>query len=298
MTRRKRFGSITSSCYINSFILSVVMALKNSQKILFIGFLLLTGGFLQTHAQNLDVPYVPTPNDVVEKMLDLADVHSSDYVIDLGSGDGRIVIAAANRGAVGHGVDLDPERVEEARENARNAGVDDRVIFLQEDIFETDFSQASVVTMYLLSSVNEKLRPSLLKNLRPGTRIVSHSFDMGDWKPDNFVRYSNRNIYYWVIPAKVGENWQWVTNGGQFEMAAKQEYQEVNVMASIDNRSLKTLEATLKGKRIKLILQDDTNDTRYIFSGVVENKEIIGTAQIHKKGSKTIEQWSAMMKDE
>lgn len=135
-------------------------------------------------SQDLDVPYVPTPNDVVERMLDMVDVQPSDYVIDLGSGDGRIVIAAAKRGANGHGIDLDPKRIAEAKENASKAGVNDQIMFMQQNIFETDFSEASVVTMYLLPSVNQKLRPVLLDKLQPGTKIVSHSFDMGDWKPD------------------------------------------------------------------------------------------------------------------
>lgn len=251
--------------------------------------------FFQIQAQDLDVPYVPTPNDVVEKMLDLADVGSGDYVIDLGSGDGRIVIAAAKRGAVGHGVDLNPTRVAEAKENAQAEGVAGRVMFLQEDIFETDFGEASVVTMYLLSSVNEKLRPSLLENLRPGTRVVSHSFDMGDWKPDEALRYSNRNIYYWIIPAKVGESWKWETNGERFSMEAKQEYQEINVKINAGNRSFTTEEAILKGKRINLIANDEENGTRYIYSGLVENDKIDGIVQVHSENSHHIEKWSATL---
>jgi ribosomal protein L11 methylase PrmA len=129
-------------------------------------------------AQELDVPYVSTPHSVVEEMLDVANVGTDDYVIDLGCGDGRIVIAAAERGAYGHGIDLDPERIREARKNAKAAGVQDKVMFLQEDLFKTDFSRANVITMYLLSSVNLKLRPILLERLEPGTKIVSHNFDM------------------------------------------------------------------------------------------------------------------------
>lgn len=259
------------------------------------GFILLL--VFQTHAQNLDVPYVPTPNDVVERMLDLADVAPGDYVIDLGSGDGRIVIAAAKRGAVGHGVDLNPERVREARENAELEGVSDRIMFLQEDIFETDFNKASVVTMYLLTSVNRELRPTLLEKLRPGTRVVSHSFDMGEWKPDDFQRYANRNIYFWVIPAKVGENWKWETNGEPFTMAAKQEFQEINVQLFIGNRSITTEEAILRGDRINLIAFDQENDTRYVFSGRVENNAIDGTVQVHDGDSHHIEEWSTMLSE-
>lgn len=148
-----------------------------------------------TNAQNLDVPYVSTPPGVVEKMLDVAHVGSGDYVIDLGCGDGRIVIAAAQRGAFGHGLDLDPERIREAEENARQAGVKDKVMFLQQDIFNADFSRANVITMYLLRSINLKLRPILLDSLEPGTKIVSHNFDMGDWKPDKHIRLDDSGVF-------------------------------------------------------------------------------------------------------
>lgn len=148
--------------------------------------LILTFKVQQGVAQNddPDVPYVPTPDRVVERMLDVAQVNSSDYVIDLGSGDGRIVIKAGERGAHGHGVEIDSEKVQMARQNAREAGVEDKVMFLKEDLFKTDFSKASVITMYLLPSVMDRLVPSLLQDLEPGTRIVSHDFDMKGWLPD------------------------------------------------------------------------------------------------------------------
>ena len=247
----------------------------------------------QTQAQNLDVPYVPTPNDVLEQMLDLANVTEGDYVIDLGSGDGRIVIAAAKRGAVGHGVDLDPERVAEARENAESEGVSDRVMFLEGDIFETDFSKASVITLYLLSSVNQELRPLLFENLRPGTRIVSHSFDMGDWEPDNAIEFANRDLYFWIIPADAAGNWQWKTNGEDFSMTVEQEFQEISTQMNRGNRSLSTEEATLKGDRINLIVQNEGNNTRYIYSGIIDSNSINGTVQVHGSNSSHIEEWSA-----
>lgn len=153
---------------------------------------------------HLDVPYVPTPSDVVEAMLTLADIHKGDIMYDLGCGDGRIVIAATKQyGARATGIDIDPQRIKEARENAEKEGVADRAKFRQEDLFTTDFHDADVVTLYLLPSVNLKLRPKLEK-LKPGTRIVSHSFDMGDWKPDKTVDVSGRMIYLWVISAKAG----------------------------------------------------------------------------------------------
>lgn len=148
-----------------------------------------------------DVVYVPTPTPVVNEMLRLANVQSNDVVYDLGSGDGRIVITAAKqRGARGVGIDINPQRIREANENAKKAGVTDRVEFRQQDLFETDFSEATVVTLYLLPTLNVKLRPKLLRELKPGTRIVSHAFDMGDWKPEQVVEVAGKTIYYWVVP--------------------------------------------------------------------------------------------------
>ncbi|HEV3197977.1 MAG TPA: class I SAM-dependent methyltransferase [Bryobacteraceae bacterium] len=151
----------------------------------------------------LDVPYVPSPNPVVEGMLKLADVKSSDTLYDLGCGDGRIVIAAAKTyGAHAVGVDINPERVSEARENARKAGVESLVRFEEKDLFDTDIHDATVVTLYLLPNVNLRLRPKLLKDLKPGTRVVSHSFDMESWKPDKEELVEGRHIYLWTIPSK------------------------------------------------------------------------------------------------
>jgi SAM-dependent methyltransferase len=150
-----------------------------------------------------EVPYVPTPEEVVEAMLKLAAVKNTDTVYDLGSGDGRIVITAAKTyGARGVGIDIDPERIAEANENAKKAGVTNRVRFIEKDLYEADIREATVVTLYLLSSVNLKLRPKLLSDLKPGTRVVSHQFDMGDWKPEKKVEIGYRSIYFWTIPQK------------------------------------------------------------------------------------------------
>jgi ubiquinone/menaquinone biosynthesis C-methylase UbiE len=150
-----------------------------------------------------DVPYVPTPDAVVDKMLEVAKVGPRDVVYDLGSGDGRIVITAAKKyRARGVGIDIDPQRVKEAQDNARKAGVADRVEFRQGDLFQADIKDATVVTLYLLSSVNLQLRPKLLAELKPGTRVVSHAFQMGDWKPAEVHRVDRTSVYYWVIPEK------------------------------------------------------------------------------------------------
>ena len=165
-------------------------------------------------AQHRDVPFVPTPYETVDEMLNLANVGPGDYVIDLGSGDGRIVIAAGKRGAFGHGVDIDPKRISEAVKNTAKAGVEDRVLFVEGNLFETDFSKATVITMYLLNSVNMKLRPHMLEKLRPGTRVVSYYFNMNEWEPDKQILINNSDVYYWVIPAKVNGKWNW-QNGNQ-----------------------------------------------------------------------------------
>ena len=150
-----------------------------------------------------DIHYVPTPQDVVDEMLRMADVKKDDIIYDLCCGDGRIVITAAKKyGARGIGIDIDPDRIKESEENARAAGVTDKVKFRLDDIFETDFKDATVVTLYLLDRLNEQLRPKLLKDLKPGTRIVSHAFRMGDWEPEKSAEVDGKMIYFWTIPAK------------------------------------------------------------------------------------------------
>jgi len=157
--------------------------------------------FAQEARPKLDVPYVPTPMEVVNKMLDMGKVGAGDTLYDLGCGDGRIVITAAKeRGARGVGVDIDPQRIVEANENAEKAGVKDRVQFRQGDLFKADFSPATVVTLYLLPDINKRLRPQLWRQLKVGTRVVSHAFDMGDeWPPERTERADFRTIYAWTI---------------------------------------------------------------------------------------------------
>lgn len=147
------------------------------------------------------VPFVPSPQEIVDKMIELAAVKKGDVVFDMGSGDGRIVIAAAKKGVKAVGFEIDGDLVKESRENIRNSGVQDLAEIRQQDILTVDFSPASVVTMYLLPDVNLKLRPNLLKQLKPGSRVVSHSFDMADWKPDKIEKVGGRTIYLWTIPA-------------------------------------------------------------------------------------------------
>jgi SAM-dependent methyltransferase len=151
--------------------------------------------------RELDVPYVPTPPEIVDAMLALADVKKEDIVYDLGCGDGRVVVTAAKeKGSRGVGIDIDPERINEAKENAEKAGVADRVEIRQEDLFKADIREATVVMLYLLPAINLKLRPKLWRDLKPGVRVVSHSFDMGDWKPEKQKEVNGEPIYFWRIP--------------------------------------------------------------------------------------------------
>ncbi len=170
----------------------------------------------QNPPPKLDVPYLPTTEEAVRAMLKLADVKSSDVVYDLGCGDGRIVVAAAQAfGARGVGIDIDPARIAEANANAKKAGVEKLVRFEEADLFQADIHEASVVTLFLLSSVNLKLRPKLLADLKPGTRIVSNTFDMGDWQPakelnlgdsDSDDNYFSRKLFMWIVPERSGAN--------------------------------------------------------------------------------------------
>ena len=172
--------------------------------------ILLAGG--RTAAQY--VPYFPTPQAVVDRMLELAEVKSADFLIDLGCGDGRIPVTAAQRyGATALGVDFDAQRIVEADENAKKAGVTGKATFRKEDLFETDISKASVLTLYLSLRINIKLRPRVLEKMKPGSRVLSHDFNMGDWLPDRTERVEGRVLYLWIVPAKVGGTWQLTYDG-------------------------------------------------------------------------------------
>ncbi len=212
-------------------------------------------------AQNeLDVPYVPTPQVVVDEMLRVANVRAGDYVIDLGSGDGRILITAARQfGARGHGVELDETLIAESNENAQVAGVAERVQFHKEDLFQADLSRATVITMYLVPRVNRKLLPRLAE-LKPGTRIVSHDFDLEGWKPDAKTTI-RKNIFLWTVPARVAGRWQTrlTLPGGERDVTLefRQQYQEVEGMAHADGRIAQVWQTQLVGERFSFTLVDD-----------------------------------------
>ncbi len=218
-----------------------------------------------------DVIWVPTPQALVEKMLDLTKVSANDIHYDLGSGDGRTVIAAAKRGARAFGVEFNPDMVALSQASAEKEKVSDRATFINGDIFKTDFSKANVITLYLLTSLNAKLRPIILE-MQPGTRVASNSFDMGDWRPDTTVNGFDGCQYctahYWMVPARVGGTWK-LDNG---ELRLQQRYQVVNGTAVIGGKEVPITEGKLTGPEITFIAGGTT------YTGKVNGNSIEGTA--------------------
>jgi SAM-dependent methyltransferase len=227
-----------------------------------------------------DVIWVPTPDELVEAMLDLAQVAPNDQVMDLGSGDGRIVIAAAKRGARAMGFEFNPDMVALSKLNAEKAGVSGKATFENADIFASDFSKATVVTMYLLPDLNLKLRPTIL-NLKPGTRIVSHAFTMGDWAADQTVEKEFRTAYLWIVPAKVEGIWKWQNGAGKTELKLSQKYQLIEGVLKIDGKESPIRDAKLEGDRISFRIGSQD------YSGQVTGDRIEG-----KSGD---QKWSASL---
>jgi SAM-dependent methyltransferase len=226
----------------------------------------------------LDVIYVPTPQEVVDRMLEMAQVKATDFVIDLGCGDGRNVVTAAQKfGARGFGVDIDPQRIKEAKENAEKAGVADKTDFRVANLFETKISDANVMMMYLLSSINLKLRPRILDEMAPGTRIVSHAFDMGDWKADERDTVGYRNVYLWIVPAKVEGRWNVKTGDGQtMAIDLKQQFQEVTGTATVGGRATPIRDAKLRGAEISFVVDGGEGKTT-TFTGRVDGNSMKAT---------------------
>jgi phospholipid N-methyltransferase len=226
-----------------------------------------------------DVVWVPTPDALVERMLNMAKVTKNDFVIDLGSGDGRIAIAAGKRGARAMGIEYNPNMVELSNRNAQAAGVSDRVKFVKADIFESDFSQAQVITMYLLPHLNVQLRPKIL-DMKPGTRVTSHAFTMEDWKPDETATIEYRDAYLWIVPAKVNGKWRvsQVAGSGMetIELDLAQKYQFFDGKAKLGGRDVDVLEGRLAGERITFTLVDG-NGARRNYTGTVSGDRIEGT---------------------
>ena len=198
------------------------------------------------YQEGKDVVWLPTPQELVNKMLDLAKVTARDYVIDLGSGDGRTVITAAKRGARAMGIEYNPDMVEYSTRAAAKEGLAGKVRFMKADLFETDFSDATVVTMYLLPDINLKLRPKILE-LKPGTRVVSHAFDMGEWKPDRTETVEGKTAYLWIVPAKVAGVWQLP----QGELTLRQDFQMIEGTLKTGDRTVPVSSGRLRGDQIR-----------------------------------------------
>jgi SAM-dependent methyltransferase len=221
------------------------------------------------------IPYVPSPQYVVERMLELAQVNQNDYVIDLGSGDGRIPITAAQKyGARGFGVDINPKLVREATENAKKAGVADQVTFREQDLFETPLGEATVVSLYLPVSVNIKLRPRLLKELRPGTRIVAHQFAIGDWDADVRELVNRRFVYLWYVPAQVQGTWEVTDGKHRFNLHLWQEYQKLSGSAANGQRYHTIQDLFLRGDQINFAVVLE-NGERRVFHGRIVGEKIV-----------------------
>jgi SAM-dependent methyltransferase len=252
------------------------------------------------------VPYVVTPMEIVERMLRMGEVGKGDYVIDLGSGDGRIVIEAAKRGARGLGVDIDPQLVSLAREKAQQAGVGDRARFLVQDIFETDLSPASVVTMYLLPEFNRKLMPRLLA-LKPGTRIVSHDGEIGDWPADEKLEMRApektvglgglSKVELWIVPANAAGRWtsDVPQHGGRWHFDVQQRFQLLEIEAEAQGRDLLVRASRLRGEEIKVVVTGIVGSRawHHLFAGRIKDDRIAGTLTVSDGQDQRSYPWNA-----
>lgn len=240
----------------------------------------------------LDVPYVPTPQRLVRKMLQMAGVTPDDVLYDLGCGDGRVVITAAKEmGTRGLGVDLDPRRIEESRANAIRDKVNDKVTFREQDLFETDIREATVLSLYLLPDVNLRLRPKILREMRPGSRVVSHDYRMGEWEPDD----QGDSIYFWVVPANLSGTWACTFSSDQgsdsFTLVIDQRFQRIDGVASKGSAQVALKEARLTGDRVEFTIEQKQWGQRgsMRFEGRVQGDVVEGTVtrQGREQGSST-----------
>ncbi|HET9663522.1 MAG TPA: methyltransferase domain-containing protein [Burkholderiales bacterium] len=236
-----------------------------------------------------DVIWVPTPQSLVERMLEMAKTTSKDYVVDLGSGDGRTVITAAKKyGVQALGIEYNADMVTLSKRNAEKAGVADRAQFIQADIFQTDFSKATVLTLYLLPNLNLKLRPTIL-DMKPGTRVVSHAFTMDDWQPDEIDSKEGRTAYLWIVPAKVEGTWRW----GKHELQLRQHFQQVEGLVKADNRVAQFRNARLQGDRISfsVIEYSGMGNVQHDYTGRVNGDAMEGAVRRSDGGGE--QKWTA-----
>jgi SAM-dependent methyltransferase len=254
--------------------------------------------------QELDVPYVPSPYEVVAEMLRIAEVGKKDILYDLGCGDGRIVIMAAQQfGTRGIGVDINPERIEESKQNAAQAGVEKLVQFLEKDLFQADIHRATVVSLYLLPSVNLRLRPKLLRELRPGTRIVSHDFSMSEWEPDKSslvaVDDETHNIYFWVVPANVTGTWEWAMPSARketpYKLQMNQIFQSVKGTVTAGKSRMEIMQAKLNGDKLQFAIEQKVGGQteELLFEGRINGNLIEGSVESQVRPKSTRKIWKA-----
>ena len=257
-----------------------------------------------------DVPYVPTDYEIVEKMLKMANVNKKDILYDLGCGDGRIVITAAKKyGARGVGIDINPVRIEESNKNAEEEGVTEKVQFIEQNLFEADISEATVLTMYLLSSVNLKLRPILFRDLKPGTRIVSHDFDMGDWEPDQstVIEYSleyqnfldSHTVYFWILPANVSGDWEVKVTESEshdtFILHINQNFQKLHGNLTDEKSNITIKDIKIEGVRLQYTTEEKNGKEKVtgFFDGTVNGNEAKGKVKFITSSFSNESSWEA-----
>ena len=236
-----------------------------------------------TDGKLLDVPYVATEYRIVDEMFKLLEIRSGDVLYDLGCGDGRIVIEAVKKtGVRGVGIDIDPRRIAESKANAIAAKVSDRVVFLQKDLFETDIREATVVTLFLFTEINLKLRPKLFQELKPGTRIVSHNFDMRSWKPDKEVNLGLsidgfHNLYFWILPANASGLWQGRHNGEPWTLLVNQRFQKIEGSLIINGKTVLPLsETVITGDVIRFVAKGEREGRSIAFEGKIKDNVMEG----------------------
>lgn len=231
-----------------------------------------------------DVVWVPTPAQLIDFMLDVAKVTPNDFVIDLGSGDGRIVLGAAKRGARALGVELNADLVQLSKEEAQRQGLSERADFVVKDMFQTDLSPASVLTTYLLPHLNVRVRPQLLAQMKPGSRVVTYTFHMGEWQPDAVAQMNGLTVHLWIVPAAAMGQWRWTHDGvgfaREYEMNVRQTFQFINGSASSKTSFADLRDMKLHGDRISFVLTEEAGSslaqTRY--EGRIDGDTITGTA--------------------
>ena len=247
-----------------------------------------------------DVPYVSTPYEMANEMIRLAGVTANDVVYDLGCGDGRLVIEAVKKaGCRGVGVDIDPERVKESRAYAVRAGVQDRVRFVEQNFFATDIREATVMLIYLFPDINIRLRAKFLGEMRPGSRLVSHAFDMGDWRPDVTSNILAQRVYLWVIPTNVSGIWTWKAPGkGQAShtLEIEQRYQQIRGTLSAGGHAAALSDPKIAGDRVSFAIEQDLDGvkTRREFTGTVRGNAITGTIVSRQGGRVQNARWKAV----